>query len=375
MNEDQSDQEPDDKETPLDPAVTADLFREWRTPRFGRANPERMNNPVWEWLIRSRLDAYSATQKISASSALAAGPGWCFNRFGQSSTKLTDGRTVLIAGEHEDHYDPDFNIYNDVVVRHPDGKVDIFGYPAEVFPPTDFHTATLVGNLIIIIGCLGYPAQRKPGTTPIFVLNLAAFAISSVQTCGMPPGWIHEHEAILEKGEASILVQRGKLDRGSEATSLVENIDDWRLHLGDWRWERISERRWQRWDIVRKDRKPNHLWEIKQALWSRSVGWKEELHEQMEQLTQALGVRPNLDLVDRLFRPPILHEQIPEVNEECNVVRINVVGVVVRYVEDMHSIQMTVEGELPQTTIETLTSDLYGKMAALENALFDMKQL
>ena len=165
MTEKQSDQEPDDTETPIDPAVTADLFREWRTPRFGRANPERMNNPVWEWLIRSRLDAYSATQKLSGSSALEDGPGWCFNRFGQSSTKLPDGRTVLIAGEHEDHYDPDFNIYNDVVVRHPDGKVDIFGYPVEVFPPTDFHTATLVGSRIIIVGCLGYHgcgATRRP---------------------------------------------------------------------------------------------------------------------------------------------------------------------------------------------------------------------
>jgi len=57
---------------------------------------------------------------------------------------LPDGREVLIAGEHEDYYDPDFFIYNDVVVRAPDGKFAIYGYSKEAFPPTDFHTATLL---------------------------------------------------------------------------------------------------------------------------------------------------------------------------------------------------------------------------------------
>jgi len=39
----------------VDPVVTRDLFLQWRTPRFGRANPQRMNNPLLEWLIRSHL--------------------------------------------------------------------------------------------------------------------------------------------------------------------------------------------------------------------------------------------------------------------------------------------------------------------------------
>ena len=130
----------------LDSAVNRELFVKWRTPSFGSANPERMNNPVWEWLVRSKLSAYQATQRLRGPSALKAGPGWCFDRFGQSSTKLPDGRVVLIAGEHEDAYDPDFYIYNDVVVQHPDGSLDIYGYPRDEFPPTDFHSATLVSN-------------------------------------------------------------------------------------------------------------------------------------------------------------------------------------------------------------------------------------
>ena len=44
------------------------------------------------------------------------GPVWCFNRFGGTVTKLPDGCFVHIGGEHEDFYDPDFCIYNDVIV-------------------------------------------------------------------------------------------------------------------------------------------------------------------------------------------------------------------------------------------------------------------
>src|SRR5712691_10149821 len=116
MNDDQ-----DNAHIRPDASVTSELFKKWRSPRYGRANPERMNNPVWEWLIRSELTAYSANNEFEGPSSCDAGPCWCFSRFGQSSTELPDGRVVLIGGEHEDFYDPDFYIYNDVVVKNPDG--------------------------------------------------------------------------------------------------------------------------------------------------------------------------------------------------------------------------------------------------------------
>jgi len=139
-----------------DPSITRDLFLKWRSPRLGASNPELMTNPVWDWLVRSKANAYQATQRFNGPSAMDAGPGWCFDRFGQSKTQLPDGRIVLISGEHEDHYDPDFYIYNDVVVRHPNGGIEIFGYPRDVFPPTDFHSGTLVGHQIVIVGNLDH---------------------------------------------------------------------------------------------------------------------------------------------------------------------------------------------------------------------------
>jgi hypothetical protein len=53
--------------------VTRKLFRARRSPRYGERNPERMNNPVWEWLVRSRSTAYAAAQRFKEPSALEVG--------------------------------------------------------------------------------------------------------------------------------------------------------------------------------------------------------------------------------------------------------------------------------------------------------------
>lgn len=60
-----------------------------------------------------------ASNKMLDINPFRNGPTWCFDRFGRSTAWLPDGRVVLIAGEHKDSYDPDFCIYNDVVVIQP----------------------------------------------------------------------------------------------------------------------------------------------------------------------------------------------------------------------------------------------------------------
>jgi len=79
---------------------------------------------------------------------------------------------VTIGGEYEYWYDPDFCIYNDVVVIDLDGYVQIFGYPRDILPPTDYHTADLCGDRIIVIGRLGYQDDRTTGTTPVMAVDL-----------------------------------------------------------------------------------------------------------------------------------------------------------------------------------------------------------
>jgi hypothetical protein len=131
-------------------------------------------------------------------------------RFGQSITFLPDGRIVLIGGEHEDYYDPDFCIYNDVFVHGVDGSIAMFGYPEEVFPPTDFHTATLVAGGIYVIGSLGYVGSRTYVTTPVYRLDVESLRIERLEVGGEAPGWIYEHRADLA-GPNRIRVSGGKV--------------------------------------------------------------------------------------------------------------------------------------------------------------------
>lgn len=119
-------------------------------------------------------------------------------RMGQTKTMLPDGRTVYIAGEVEDFYDPDFCIYNDVVVRHPSGDIEIFLYRKSDFQPTDFHTATLVGDIIFIIGCFGYKDMRESGYTPVYALDLGTMSMKRLDVAGKGPG-VWDHAAVFEK--------------------------------------------------------------------------------------------------------------------------------------------------------------------------------
>lgn len=343
------------------------LFMQWRTPRYGETNPTRMNNKVREWLIKSKISAYQASKEIkSPASPFEDGATWCFDRFGQSETQLPDGRTVFIAGEHEDYYDPDFYIYNDVVVINSDESVEIYGYPESVFPPTDFHTATLVNNTIVIIGSLSYPEKRIIGQTPVYLLNLSDFSINKVNSSGISPGWLYEHTAVLSANQQHIMIEKGTIAR-SEKLPWTENIDIWQLNLADWSWQRLTDRKWVCWEMKRSDHKGNYLWRIKNTLWEREVNWQKEYQEHNKELIQQLGKEPDFEVFKKLYKPDIPHEQQPKNEDEYNVYRINIDGVIVRYVENSHLVQVTVEGELPETVIDKLKADLLEKFSLLEN--------
>lgn len=353
------------KVNPLKFGVNDSLFTQWRSPRFGIENPTQLNNKVWEWLIHSKISAYDANDAFNGPSPFDEGPTWCFDRFGQSMTELPDGRIIYIGGEHEDHYDPDFFIYNDVVVINPDGSIEIYGYPKDIFPPTDFHTATLVGTDIYIIGSLGYPSERQ-NNTQVYTLDTGTYKISKIETAGDSPGWIHDHITKLSTDKKILTIKNGKLDIGKNK-NLIENIDDWQLKLSDFNWVRLTDRNWMRWEIKRNDKTANHLWEIRQALWSYEVNWKKDYEKAIKELSVKLGKTPNLDVIKKLYNPNINHEIIPKDEDEYAVYRISIEGIIVRYVEGHHAIQVTIEGELPSYIIEQLTNDLLHKFSLLEN--------
>jgi hypothetical protein len=215
--------------------------------RYGTTHPERVDNELWEMSIRKGWSGYDLSQHRPAKRSVDPrhqkfwhssyrdsdpGPFWSWQRFGRTSTKLPDGRIIHIAGEHEDSYDADFCIYNDVVVEHPDGRYDFYLYPMEAFPPTDFHSATLIGDEIFLIGSLGYQDLRRVGETQVLKLDTRTLRIVAIQTTGDGPGWISDHTAE-RTGETTILVISGDVttDAGLQTNTGIFELD---VATGTW---------------------------------------------------------------------------------------------------------------------------------------------
>lgn len=226
-------------------SVTRAEYLAGKDPKEGRGNPEDMTDPYRLAMIRNGRWAYAARQAFEDDPVFACGlkgrqhsPVWCFSRFGQSTTILPDGRVILIAGEHEDSYDPDFCIYNDVVVFRPEGDIRIYGYPYEVFPPTDFHSATLVGPDIYIVGSLGYMGERT-AAVPVYRLSTVDFRIERVSTSGDSPGRVYRHRASLV-GTGRIRVEGGTvISFGKKEENHVVNPDVFELDLETMVWARV----------------------------------------------------------------------------------------------------------------------------------------
>jgi len=209
------------------------------TRRFGARNPELFKLRFWGDMVLTQGNGYSARQHYLGDNLFGTnGPVWCNQRYGASLTQLPDGRYIQIGGEHEDFYDPDFCIYNDVIVFDGQGAFKIYGYPKDKFPPTDFHTATLVDEHIYVIGSLGYQDERKFGTTPVYRLNIASLVMEDFATKGVAPGWIHNHLADYDPESNSIVISRGEVQVDSSAPT--KNRATFSLDLSTRRWTKLD---------------------------------------------------------------------------------------------------------------------------------------
>jgi hypothetical protein len=322
-----------------------------------------MTNPVWQWFIEQRLTGWSANVTFGGPSSKEAGPCWSFDRYGRTETKLPDGRLIRIGGEYEDWYDPDFYIYNDVIVSDDTGRVEIFGYSEETFPPTDFHTATLIDDRIFVIGNLSYPNQRRQ-KAQVLALDTTSYNFERLETTGESPPWLYKHSAELVENGDAILVRGGFID-DPRWPSIVENIDDWRFDIRTRRWERLTRRAWPRFVFIRADGAGNHLYWMRDLLRANARG-RAPTDRHAKHLDD-LGAPPRLDLLETLYAPDVPHSKIPIGEDEHRVHRLSIEGITVRYVESNHKITLTIEGTLPGEIVERLRSDLLAKLAAIEN--------
>ena len=344
-------------------------FSNWCVPRRGAENPENQTNAVWSWLIQTRAWP-NAAHKVAGAGEKQS-PGWCFDRFGQSKTQLSDGTIIYIGGEHEDHYVPDFFIYNDVVVVRPDSSIEIYGYPTDVFPPTDFHSATQVGDEIFIIGGLRYPKDRSDKETWVYRLQLSDFSIHVVTTHGHPPPWLYDHNAELDKDGQRIICTGGQA-RHLSARMTVDNLTTWEFDLKTKTWSVLESKPYQRWLLVREDKSHNDLWGIEQVAWAMRSSRQDDFAESYRAKFKERGHVVDADLFYSRFSPPIPHsivEPDPD-SDNYRVHRILVDGVVVRYVEGSFDIAVTVEGELSSDKLEVLKRHSLETYSKLEGVAY-----
>lgn len=223
------------------PNISKDDYIKGAYAMRGKSNPEPASKPFWLALIKSGELSYGYSHTFDKEcDKIMFPPRWNYVRFGRSITLLPDGRIIEIAGEHEDYYDSDFYIYNDVFVHDGKGNCDIYIYPSEIFTPTDFHTATLVDKYIYIIGNLGYVEDRKVGYTQVFRLNINTLRIEKIETTGEMPGWISRHRATYD-GKSSITIMGGELFlKKDEKFKYMDNQDIYSLNLKLMKWSKLK---------------------------------------------------------------------------------------------------------------------------------------
>lgn len=323
--------------------ITRQQFLEQRHRRFGRANPERMDLPFWEMMVRNGESAYWARKHFEEGDD-DADAVWCFSRYGMSQTPLPDGRTVCVAGENEDHYDPDFCIYNDVVVKHPggpDAPIHIFGYPKQTFPPTDFHSATLAGDRIFLIGNLGYPQDRRPGHTPVYALSLSDFHMTEVPTSGEAPGWISDHSAetdpagrITVRGGRVVVARRGE-------QKLRNNFEEFELDPATARWRQTTARNWRQFSIHPELR--------------NMLSWSVKLRRDP-------------------IQPAVAPDAVAE-GEHGRQAVLQVEGVDVSLTFDLYDIHVVVKGRLPDDLTLRLVGEMHEKAEAWLQGRCELEEL
>ena len=294
----------------------------------------------WEWMVRTGKSAWAARNELGFEPHYEHNPDWCFSRFGMSRTAMSDGRTICVGGEHEDFYDADFCIYNDVVLLRPQGgkpavdlvsgDVEIFGYPEAIFPPTDFHSATMAADRIFIIGRLGYDGKRDPEFTPVLALDFTTYEIATVKTKGPYPGWVYKHHAAYDAGLHAIDVRSGNIYVPG-ASKETPNYAAYRLHLDGLRWERLCER---------------------------------EKHSRYTIFEDNFKNSPGVEFTAETFQPKsVPFSPLPPEDRGVCTFLISVNGVRITFEDFSSYIAIHVEGELPREVVDTILHEINQKLS------------
>lgn len=316
-------------------------------------------------MIKNRASAYEIDDALKVFNPEKDGPAWCFSRYAQSVSELENGSKIYIGGAYEDYYTAQFHVYNDVVVEGVDGRIQIYGYPTDVFPPTDYHSATVVGRNLYIVGNGWRGPEHASVGVPVYTLNLENFSIRSIPSNGDVPIGLRGHDADLSECGESVLFRGGSISHPN--WSSVDNIDTWELSLKSGTWSRLTKKPWPRRVMFRKEWAPNRLRDIGLIAWATDTGRWSKWDLEKKAIFESEGHLPDLDLFKVRYSPPVPHIRLEEDKDEFRVYRISINGTTIVYREENDGVYITIEGELPANMTEVIFSDARRKLSTLEN--------
>lgn len=99
-----------------------------------------------------------------------------------------------------------------------------------------FHSATLVGDWIYVIGCLGYSEDREPGRTPDCQLHTESLSFETLDPTGSCPGWIHKHRTEISGRDTLEIIGGIVVARVNDEESPVPNVKRFQLDLRTLQW-------------------------------------------------------------------------------------------------------------------------------------------
>src|SRR5262249_18364975 len=109
---------------------------------------------------------------------------WTAVREAPLQLTLPDGRKLLIGGEIADYGDEcaDPWSYNDIIVTHPDGAIEILSYPHEVFPHLWWWSVdAVVGADVHIFGIVDRDRHPDRSRGPVILrLNASTYEIAPI---------------------------------------------------------------------------------------------------------------------------------------------------------------------------------------------------
>ena len=318
-----------------------------------------MTSPLLRWLVETGHSPYS-TRKIFGQDGWdgAIWKGWTIDRMGMSRTVIPDGREVFVAGEHEDYYDPDFRIFNDLIVRGPGGDIEVYGYPKDILPPTDFHTATLLGGELLVVGSIGYPDQRGAGVTPVTRIEIDTWRVAGHTRTTGGPGWLCKHE--VEAVDGRLVVRGGEV--GTD--SFRRNCDEWSLDPATLDWTRLTRNEWPQFRIGRADGDSLHVWQIDSERFRRDY----QPDKPPLEWIASLPAEPDFGALASLYELPGA-DGPPEGDEhETLLTRTRVGGVPVEMYDGHPDLRVTVCGVLPERRIEEIAEHLRDRLSRIEQS-------